>query len=173
MELRALGKVKMFGKYYLAGQSLPEVDEAEAVRLVALGVAEDITGAVSAAPAAPALLDGMAAPALYPGRDDLPVYAPPLPGDPVLPMVHGLPPLADLPPAGKTPEEMSKAELVAELTARGIAFDKRQGHAALVPLLVAALDAEYADADAEDEADTDPLAVAVAGSVAAGSEELF
>lgn len=168
MELRALGKVKMFGQYYLAGQTLPEVDEAEAVRLVALGVAE-YAGAAETAPADPALLDGMAAPALSPRRDDLPVYAPPLPGDPVLPMMHGLPPLADLPPAGKTPEEMSKAELVAELTARGVAFDKRQGHAALVPLLVAALDAEYADADAEDEADPDPLA----GSVAAGSEELF
>lgn len=167
MELRALGKVKMFGQYYLAGQTLPEVDEAEAVRLVAMGVAE-YAGAVSAAPAAPAGVSELANVPWLPVRGDLPVYAPPKPGEPQPPLVHGLPPLADLPPAGKTPEEMSKAELVAELTARGIAFDKRQGHPALVALLAAALDAEYADADAEDEADPDPLADSVAGS-----EELF
>lgn len=171
MELRALGKVKMFGQYYLAGQTLPEVDEAEAVRLVALGVAE-YAGAVSAAPAAPASVAALAAVPPLPevaGLVEMPGQAPQIFAG--LPPMADLPPLEDLPPAGKTPEEMSKAELVKELTARGIAFDKRQGHAALVPLLAAALDAEYADSDAEDDSDPDPLAVA--GSVAAGSEELF
>lgn len=142
MELRALHRVKMNGRYFLSGEILPEVDEAEAIRLKAMGAAEETTGAVKAAPAAQTV-KGMSKAQQKSAEKAQKEAAAKAIEEAKAPETSAVDASAvggpELPPA-KEPEEMTAEELTAELTEMGLVPDASGTQEALAGQLRAALD---------------------------------